>query len=73
MAKEPEKLSDAIRRAIDDSPMSKYAICKKLNINQGHMSKFMHREAAFSQDRLDELGLLFGLRIVRDEETGKES
>lgn len=73
MANEKEKLSDAIRRAITESRMSKYAICKRLIIDQGHMCKFMGHEAAFSQDRLDELGLLLGLRIVWDEETKKES
>ena len=67
MAKGIEKLSDAIRRAINESPMSRYAICKELGIDQGHLSKFMYGRAALSQDRLDELGLLLGLRIVRNE------
>lgn len=73
MAKEPDRLSDAIRRAITESPMSKYAICKRLAIDEAHMSRFMRREAAFSQNRLDEIGLLLGLRIVWDKETEKES
>lgn len=72
MANGKEKLSDAIRRAIDDSDMSRYAICKATGIDQGHMCKFMQGKATFSQDRLDELGLLLGLKIVRDDEAGKE-
>lgn len=73
MTRKPERLSDAIRRAIIDSSMSRYAICKKLKIDEAHMLRFMRGEAAFSQNRLDEIGLLLGLRIVWDEDARKES
>jgi predicted XRE-type DNA-binding protein len=41
MARRARKLSDQIRLAIDASGMSRYAICKALDLDQSTMSRFM--------------------------------
>ena len=35
------RFSDQIRDAVDASGLSRYAICKAINLNQGAMSRFM--------------------------------
>ena len=66
MEKKREMISDAVRKAIDASGMSRYAICKTLGIDQGGMSRFMHGQGALSQKRIDAIGELLGLRVVCD-------
>ena len=63
-----DSFSDQLRRAIDESGMSRYAICKLIKIHQSTMSKFMHGKGGMSMDALDRLAELLGLRIVAERE-----
>ena len=63
-----DSFSDQLRRAIDESGMSRYAICKLIKIRQSTMSKFMHGKGGMSMDALDRLAELLGLRIVAERE-----
>jgi hypothetical protein len=58
------KLSDQLRQAIDASVMSRYAVCKALNLDQGLMSRFMAGKAGLSVETIDKLGELLGLQLV---------
>lgn len=58
------RLSDQIRKAIDRSDMSKYAICKAAEIDQSVMSRFMARKAGMTLESLDRLAAVLDLRIV---------
>jgi transcriptional regulator with XRE-family HTH domain len=63
MAKKREKLSDQVRRAVDSSGMSRYAICKALGLAQATMSRFMSGQGGLSMESLDELADLLDLNI----------
>jgi transcriptional regulator with XRE-family HTH domain len=60
------KFSDQIRRAIDDSGMTRYAICKQLDFSESVMSKFMSGKCNLSMETLDRLADLLGLNVVVD-------
>jgi transcriptional regulator with XRE-family HTH domain len=64
MAKKREKLSDQVRRAVDDSGLSRYAICKSLGLSQATMSRFMNSKGLLSMEYLDALADLLGLNIT---------
>ena len=65
------KLSDQIRRAIDASGMSRYAIAKAIKLDQSVLSRFMAGTSGLSVETLDRLGQLLGLRIVAEDQAAK--
>ena len=67
MAKRRLILSDQVRRAVDDSEMSRYRICKELDLAEATMSRFMSGEGGLSMNTLDALAELLNLNIT----TGK--
>ena len=68
-----EPLTDLLRRFIDESGMSRYAICKVTGVDQGSMSRFMAGKGWLSGQSVDRIGDLLGLRLVsmRRARTGK--
>lgn len=64
MGKKRVKLSDQIRRAVDESGLSRYAICKGAGIDQATFSRFMRGQVGLSLPTLDELADVLGLNIV---------
>ena len=67
MAKRRVRLSDQIRRAVDDCGITRYAIYKATGIDQGTLSRFVAGAAGMSLDNLDRLANLLDLNIT----TGK--
>ncbi len=65
------KLSDQIRRAIDRSGLSRYAICKKTGIDKGLMSRFMAGKSGLSMASLDALADVLGLDITTSGKRGR--
>ena len=61
------KMSDQIRKAIDASGMSRYAICKAIGLSQSTMSRFMQGHGGLSVEMLDRIGELLALKIVTEE------
>ena len=61
-----KKLSDAVRKAIDDSGESRYAIAKETGINESALAKFYNGHRGITMETLDRLGEYLGLRIVMD-------
>lgn len=57
-------LSDQIRRAIDDSGMSRYRICQEIGLAESTMSRFMSGQGGLSMETIDALGDLLGLNIT---------
>jgi hypothetical protein len=64
MEKKREKLSDQVRRAIDESKLSHYRICKILDLAEATMSRFMNGHGGLSMETLDALGDLLDLNVT---------
>lgn len=57
-----KRLSQQIRDAVDASKLSRYTMCKTLNIPESSMSRFMHG-GGLSFENLDALADLLGLEV----------
>src|SRR4051794_10503962 len=58
--------SDQIRDADNASGMSRYAICKAIDFNQGAMSRFMSGKGGMSLEMLDRLAELLRLSVTAE-------
>lgn len=61
------KLSDQLRRAIEDSGLTRYRIAQDANINESALCKFFHGERGLSLDAVDKLVEVLGLKLVADD------
>ena len=64
MPRQPLKLSDEIRQAVDASGLSRYRIAKALGIAESTMSRFMSGKGGLSMEYLDDLAALLDLHIA---------
>ena len=64
MATKPTPLSEQLRRAILDAPMSRYAISQATGVHEAALSRFVNGQAGLSLDSIDKIGGYLGLRIV---------
>jgi transcriptional regulator with XRE-family HTH domain len=62
--KGPGKLTDQLRKAIDDSGMTRYRISKETGISEATLSKFYLGQRGISMEALDALGECLQLRIT---------
>ena len=58
--KKPAAFSEEIRRAIVNSDLSQYQICKETGIDKGHLSRFVHGTSSLSLDSVDKIAALLG-------------
>ena len=65
MARRTKHLSDQIRNAINDSGLSRYAICKACDIDKGTMSRFMSGQVGLSLETIDRVGVFLDLQVVK--------
>jgi transcriptional regulator with XRE-family HTH domain len=72
MAKKRTKLSDEIRRAVEASGRSRYAICKELGILQSSLSRFMSGKGGLTMASLDALAELLDLHLATDKRPEKK-
>ena len=63
MAKRRSKMSDRIRRMIDDSGLTRYRLWQETGIDQATLSRFM-AGGGLSMDNLDKLADLFDWEIT---------
>jgi transcriptional regulator with XRE-family HTH domain len=57
------RVSDQLRRIIDDCGLSHSEIVEQTGIDKGTLSKFMHGERGLSMKALDRLGQCLGLTV----------
>jgi hypothetical protein len=62
--KTPKPISQQLREAIDTSGVSRYRICKEINLPESTMSHFMAGQCGLQLSTIDRLGELLGLTIV---------
>ena len=58
-------ISDQVRRIIRESKMSAYSIYMATGIDQSSMSRFLAGKAGLSMERLDGIGELLNLHVVK--------
>ena len=66
MVKKLAKITDQVRRAIDECGLTRYRISHDTDIDESTLGKFYHGERGLSNENLDRLGEYLGLRIVMD-------
>ena len=66
-----ESISDQLRRLIEASGLSRYAICKQIGIDQSAMSRFMHGKGGLSLEIVDRLCEVLRLEIVAEPPGGE--
>jgi transcriptional regulator with XRE-family HTH domain len=65
------KVSDQIRRAIDQSGITRYRLWKITGVSQATLSRFATGKAALSMEALDLIGEVLGMRIVVTKDASK--
>ncbi len=73
MSKQKRRLTftEELRKAIEASGLTRYAIWQATRIDQGSLCKFMQGERGLGMDSIDKLADLLGLHIVSDAEVGR--
>jgi hypothetical protein len=66
MSKKLTRLSDQVRRAVNDSGVSRYRLCKDTGIDQGAFSHFMAGKIGLGMANLDALGEVLRLRVTAE-------
>lgn len=64
------KLSEQIRRAVDDAPCSRAEICRAIGMLESTLSHFMAGRRGLSLELLDTLGEFLQLEIVSHNRKG---
>jgi hypothetical protein len=59
-------ISQQLRDAIEASELSRYRICKEIELSESTMSHFMAGKCGLQLSTIDRLGRLLSLRIVSD-------
>jgi len=57
-------ISQQIRQAITDSPMSMYALAEAAGVQRSMLTRFMAGEVGLTLNTVDKLAPLLGLKIV---------
>jgi transcriptional regulator with XRE-family HTH domain len=65
-------LTDQLRRAIDDSGLTRYQIAKATGIDESALAKFYNGHRGLSMDALNALGKLLQLTITLGRKPGKK-
>jgi transcriptional regulator with XRE-family HTH domain len=60
-----EKLSDQLRRAIDESGLTRYRIAKLTGIDESALAKFFNGQQGLSLEAIDKLGECLDLTITK--------
>ena len=72
MAKRSKKMTDQVRKAIDDSGLTRYRIAQDTDLDESALAKFYHGTRGLSLDNIDRLFEYLELRIVMDRKPTKK-
>jgi hypothetical protein len=62
--KQPGKLTDQLRKAIDDCGLTRYEIAKQTGIDESALAKFYNGHRGLSTEALNALGEFLQLKIT---------
>ena len=71
MAKRSDSVSDQLRRIIRESELSRNQICIAADIDPSHLHRFFHGHGRLTNDSIDKLVPVLGLRLVSDSKKGR--
>ena len=60
------KVSEQIRKLIEDAPVSRHRLCMLADVNTANMAQFMAGKRGLSQETLDAVGLVLGFKVTMD-------
>lgn len=60
-------MTDQVRQIVEESGMTRYAICKGTGISEATMSRFMHGQCSLTLRTLDRLGAFLDLHVRKGE------
>lgn len=63
--------SDQLRRIIEDSDLSRNQLCKAAEVDPSHLHRFVHGTGRLTNDSIDKLVEVLGVRLVQDRKAGK--
>lgn len=64
---------DQIREAVRQAKISRYAMSKQTGIAESNLSRFVHGERGLSEESLNALAAILGLRVVGPKPTAPKS
>ena len=70
--KRKQPFSDQLRRAIGESALTRYEICKRASVDQSVMHRFVHGMAGISMPTIDAICKTLGLRLVAEDKPRKK-
>ena len=59
-----ETFSDQLRQIIAESELSRNQMCIAAEIDPSHLHRFVHRTGRLTNDTIDRLAAVLGLRLV---------
>ena len=71
MAKRSKSFSDQLRWIIQDSELSRNQICVAADIDPSHLHRFVHGMGRLTNDTIDRLAPVLGLRLVAGNRKGR--
>ena len=66
--KRKTRFSDQLRRAVEQSGLSRYAICKRAGLDQSVLHRFMHGTSGLSVASIDTICEILKLRLTADDQ-----
>ena len=70
--KKPKTLSDQLRRAIEQSGMSRYRLAEESGVDAASLCRFVAGQTGLTLKNIDRIGQVIGLRLVIDGPEGKK-
>ena len=68
VSRKSERLSEQLRRIIEDSELSRYEISKQSGIDASQLHRFVKGKGRLTTDSLDRIGIVLKLKLMTDEQ-----
>jgi plasmid maintenance system antidote protein VapI len=65
-------VSDQLRRAIEESGLTRYEIWKRSGVDQGALSRFINNKQSLTLEMVDKLADVLGLELVSNTSKAKD-